>query len=122
MRVEPAEGIADQHPPNGHDRHSAVVPNRACVFITGRRQAKLDKAVALIGECVEPVQGDATSAADLDRLYRTVMASKGKLDILVANSGFSEAATLDDTTEGHLTRPSASTRGRPCSPPRRPCR
>ncbi len=80
------------------------VEEGAYVFITGRRQAELDKAVALIGERVEAVQGDATNAADLDRLYRTVMASKGKLDILVANSGFSEAATLDDTTEGHFDK------------------
>ncbi len=76
----------------------------AYVFITGRRQTELDKAVALIGERVEAVQGDATSAADLDRLYRTVMASKGKLDILVANSGFSEAAMLDDITEVHFDK------------------
>ncbi len=32
------------------------------------------------------------------------MASKGKLDILVANSGFSEAATLDDITEEHFDK------------------
>ncbi len=76
----------------------------AYVFITGRRQAALDRAVALIGKHAEAVQGDATSMADLDRLYRTVMASKGKLDILVANSGFSEAATLDDITEEHFDK------------------
>ncbi len=46
------------------------VKEGAYVFITGRRQAELDKAVALIGKHVEAVQGNATSAADLDRLYR----------------------------------------------------
>lgn len=76
----------------------------AHVFITGRRQAELDKAVALIGEGAEAVQGDATSMADLDRLYGTVRASRGRLDILVANSGFSEAATLNDTTEEHFDK------------------
>ncbi len=80
------------------------VAEGAYVFITGRRQAELDEAAALIGKHVEAVQGDATHAADLDRLYRTVMASKGKLDILVANSGFSEAATLDDITEEHFDK------------------
>ena len=80
------------------------VEEGAYVFITGRRQAELDKAVAFIGKHVEAVQGDATSAADLDRLYRTVMASKNKLDILVANSGLSEAAMLDDITETHFDR------------------
>lgn len=76
----------------------------AHVFITGRRQAELDKAVALIGERVEAVQGDSTRAADLDRLYRTVVASKGRLDTLVVSSGFSEAAMLDDITEEHFDK------------------
>ena len=76
----------------------------AHVFITGRRQAELDKALALIGERAEAVQGDATSMADLDRLYQTVRANKGRLDILVANSGLSEAATLDETTEEHFDK------------------
>ena len=80
------------------------VEEGAYVFITGRRQTELDGAVALIGEHVEAVQGDVTLGVDLDRLYRTVTASKGRLDILVANSGFSEAATLDDTTEEHFDR------------------
>ncbi len=76
----------------------------AHVFITGRRQAELDKAVALIGERADAVQGDATSIPDLDRLYRTVKESKGRLDILVVNSGFSEAAALDDITETHFDK------------------
>jgi NAD(P)-dependent dehydrogenase (short-subunit alcohol dehydrogenase family) len=80
------------------------VEEGAYVFITGRRRAELDRAVASIGRHVEAVQGDVTSTADLDRLYRTVMASRGKLDILVANSGFSEAATLDDITEEHFDK------------------
>lgn len=62
----------------------------AYVFITGRRQAELDKAVGLIGKQVEAVQGDATQAAGLARLYERVMSSKGKLDIFVADSGIAE--------------------------------
>lgn len=80
------------------------VKEGAYVFIMGRRQAELDEAVALIGNQVEAVQGDVTRAADLDRLYSTVMASKRGLDILVANSGFSEAATLDGVTEEHFDK------------------
>ena len=74
------------------------------VFITGRREGELDKAVALIGERAHAVQGDATSMADLDRLYETVRQSMGRLDILVVNSGFSEAAALDDITEAHFDK------------------
>lgn len=75
------------------------VAEGAYVFITGRRQAELDKAVALIGSNVEAVQGDVTCTADLDRLFDTVRASKGKLDILVASSGIAEHTTLEDMSE-----------------------
>jgi NAD(P)-dependent dehydrogenase (short-subunit alcohol dehydrogenase family) len=76
----------------------------AHVFITGRRKAQLDEAVALIGGHVEAVQGDVTSASDLDRLFDTVKAKAGKLDILVTSSGISEFSTLDSTTEDHFDK------------------
>jgi NAD(P)-dependent dehydrogenase (short-subunit alcohol dehydrogenase family) len=43
----------------------------AYVFITGRRQAELDKAVADIGKNVTAVQGDVSNLDALDRLYKT---------------------------------------------------
>jgi NAD(P)-dependent dehydrogenase (short-subunit alcohol dehydrogenase family) len=49
----------------------------AQVFITGRRQAELDKAVKLIGKNVTGVQGDVANLADLDRLYATVKQKAG---------------------------------------------
>ena len=64
------------------------VKEGANVFITGRRQAELDKAVAEIGSNVTDVQGDASNLDDLDRLYKEVAAKKGKLDVLFANAGF----------------------------------
>lgn len=76
----------------------------AHVFITGRRQAQLDEAVALIGGRVEAVQGDVTNAGDLDRLFDTVKAKAGKLDILVTSSGVSEYSTLESTTEDHFAK------------------
>ena len=62
----------------------------AYVFITGRRQAELDKAVAEIGDNVTAVQGDVSNLDDLDRLYKDVAAKKGKLDVLFANAGIAE--------------------------------
>jgi NAD(P)-dependent dehydrogenase (short-subunit alcohol dehydrogenase family) len=53
------------------------VAEGAYVFITGRRQSALDKAKALIGKNVTTVRGDATSTADLDRLFETVLQEKG---------------------------------------------
>src|SRR5579871_6444225 len=66
------------------------VKEGAYVFITGRRQAELDKAVAEIGSNVTAVQGDVANLDDLDRLYKEVAAKKGKLDVLFANAGIAE--------------------------------
>ena len=60
------------------------VKEGAYVFITGRRQDKLDEAVKAIGRNVTGVQGDAANLADLDRLYETVKKEKGKIDVLFA--------------------------------------
>jgi NADP-dependent 3-hydroxy acid dehydrogenase YdfG len=48
------------------------VQEGAFVFISGRRQDELDKAVKQIGRNVMGVQGDVSNIADLDRLYYTV--------------------------------------------------
>lgn len=66
------------------------VKEGAYVFITGRRQAELDKAIAEIGDNVTAVQGDVSNLDDLDRLYKQVAAKKGKIDVLFANAGIAE--------------------------------
>ena len=63
------------------------VAEGAYVFITGRRQEQLDKAVKEIGKNVTGVQGDAGSPTDLDRLYAAVGAAKKKIDVLFASAG-----------------------------------
>lgn len=78
------------------------VEEGAYVFITGRRQDKLDEAVKLIGRNVTGVQGDASNLADLDRLYETVKRVKGRIDILFASAGRGEFATLEQVTEEHF--------------------
>jgi NAD(P)-dependent dehydrogenase (short-subunit alcohol dehydrogenase family) len=77
------------------------VKEGAYVFITGRRQKELDEAVKAIGSNVTGVQGDVTKLADLDRLYETV-GKKGRLDIVFANAGFAEFASLGKITEQHF--------------------
>jgi NAD(P)-dependent dehydrogenase (short-subunit alcohol dehydrogenase family) len=74
----------------------------AAGFITGRRQAVRDKAVAEIGGDVVAVQADVSKPADLDRLYESVRASKGKLDILLANAGVQAKEALGSITEEAL--------------------
>jgi len=77
------------------------VEEGAYVFITGRRQKELDEAVKAIGSNVTGVQGDVAKMADLDRLYETV-GKKGRLDIVFANAGFAEFASLGKITEQHF--------------------
>ena len=76
----------------------------AHVFIFGRRKTELDAAVKEIGGHITAVQGDVTKPSDLDRLYSTVKAEKGKLDIVFANAAIAEAAGLEQVTEEHFDR------------------
>jgi NAD(P)-dependent dehydrogenase (short-subunit alcohol dehydrogenase family) len=69
------------------------------VFIVGRRQAILDTAVAEIGGDVAALRADVSKPAELDRLYETVRASKGRIDILVANAGVQTREPLGAITE-----------------------
>ena len=66
------------------------VEEGAYVFITGRRQEMLDKAIKEIGKNVTGVQGDAGNLADLDRLFEIVKKEKGRIDVLFASAGFAE--------------------------------
>ena len=76
----------------------------ASVFMTGRRQAELDKAVAEVGHDARGIQGDVASLADLDRLYRVVREEAGQIDVLLANAGGGELMPLSNITEEHYDR------------------
>ena len=80
------------------------VQEGAFVFITGRRQNELDKAVKQIGKNVMGVQGDVSNLADLDRVYETVKQQKGRIDVLFANAGIFENASLGSITEEHFDK------------------
>jgi NAD(P)-dependent dehydrogenase (short-subunit alcohol dehydrogenase family) len=82
------------------------------VFITGRRQSELDKAVATIGHHVTAVQGDLADLDDLDRLFAKIKSEKGGLDIIVSSAGFIEPVTLEHVTPEHFDKTFAvNTRG-----------
>jgi NAD(P)-dependent dehydrogenase (short-subunit alcohol dehydrogenase family) len=88
------------------------VDEGAFVYIMGRRQAELDKAVSLIGGTVTAVQGDVSNLADLDRLYAKVASEKGKIDVIFAGAGTVYPQPLAETTEESFDRMFAiNTRG-----------
>lgn len=76
----------------------------ARVFITGRRQAELDAAVAAIGAAATGIRADASSLSDLDAVYAQIARSAGKLDILFANAGGGDMLSLGAITEEHFDR------------------
>lgn len=74
----------------------------ARVYITGRRKAELDGAVAALGDRAVGVQGDVTRPANLDALYDRVKAEVGRVDVIFANAGFAAPAPLGSLTEDHV--------------------
>jgi NAD(P)-dependent dehydrogenase (short-subunit alcohol dehydrogenase family) len=80
------------------------VAEGAYVFVTGRRQNELDTAVSEIGQNVTDVQGDVSNLVDLDRLYSIVKQQRGHIDILFANAGLGEFATLGQISEAHFDK------------------
>jgi NAD(P)-dependent dehydrogenase (short-subunit alcohol dehydrogenase family) len=79
------------------------VEQGAFVFITGRRQAELDQAVASIGKNVQAVQGDVSNMDDVDRIFEAVKAKHPKIDIMFANAGLGAGRlALGSITEPHF--------------------
>ena len=75
----------------------------AYVFIAGRRQAELDKAVAEVGDNVTARRLDISNLEDLDLFYETV-AKKGKIDVLFAGAAFVEKITTAAVTPEHFDK------------------
>ncbi|SAK39980.1 SDR family NAD(P)-dependent oxidoreductase [Caballeronia ptereochthonis] len=73
----------------------------AIVYITGRKQDALDKAVAEIGGKVVAIRADSSIVADLERVYATIRDKSGRLDVLFANAGIAAFVPLPAITEEH---------------------
>jgi NAD(P)-dependent dehydrogenase (short-subunit alcohol dehydrogenase family) len=74
----------------------------ARLYITGRRQSELDKAVAEIGPAATAIRADASRLADIDRVYDIVKTQAGRIDVLFANAGFYEFGKFGEITEEHF--------------------
>jgi NADP-dependent 3-hydroxy acid dehydrogenase YdfG len=70
------------------------------VFITGRRKAALDAAIAEIGK--NAVQGDVANLSDLNRLYEAVQKQNRKIDEIFANAGIAQVAPFSTVDEKFL--------------------
>lgn len=80
------------------------VEEGAYVFITARRQAELDRAVAEIGKNVTAIAGDLAKLDDIEKIAATVRAEKGVVDVIVSNAGFTDQVALEDITPEHFDK------------------
>lgn len=71
----------------------------AQVFVTGRRQAELDAAVAAIGPKAAGIKADSSNLADLNRVYERVKNEAGRIDVLFVNAGGGSMLPLGAITE-----------------------
>lgn len=76
----------------------------AKVFITGRRPAELDAARQSIGAAAIAIQADMSDLAQIDALYEKIRAEAGRLDIIFANAGGGNMASLGSITEEDFDR------------------
>jgi NAD(P)-dependent dehydrogenase (short-subunit alcohol dehydrogenase family) len=75
-----------------------LVAAGARVFITGRQEPELDKAVAAIGGNVIAVRGDTSNLVEIDRIYKQVKEKAGRIDVLCVNARFYEDAKVGEIT------------------------
>ncbi len=83
----------------GFDTAKEFLREGAFVFITGRRKAELEKAVAVLGAGAYAIQADAGDLEDLDRMYAEIKEKKGRLDVVFANAGIYKQMPYDKVTE-----------------------
>lgn len=75
------------------------VAEGAYVYLTGRREAEVTRAVEEIGHGATGVEGDVSNLSDLDRLFAQIRREKGKLDVIFANAGIAKYARIGEVTE-----------------------
>ena len=54
--------------------------------MTGRRQATLDNAIAVLGPTSSGIVADVSKLAEMEAMFKAVMAKHGRLDTVVANA------------------------------------
>ena len=83
----------------GRSIAEAFAAEGATVVVFGRNRETLDQTAAALGDGNHAVQGDVSSAADLDRLFATVKEKLGRIDVLVANAGVAPGAPMEQVDE-----------------------
>ena len=80
------------------------VAEGASVIITGRRQNRLDDAVAEIGGAIEGFVSDIADLADLERLRAHIADRHGRIDVIFANAGGGTLGAFGAISEADFDR------------------
>lgn len=88
----------------GLDIAKKYVEEGAYVYITGRRENKLQEAVSTIGKNIDYVVADVTKKEDMEKVAEKIKNEKGKLDILIANAGVGNYIAIEDVTLEEFNR------------------
>ena len=86
----------------GFGAAQSLIEQGAYVYITGRRQAVLDAAVAKLGPAAQAVKADVTKKGDMLHVAEVIKSAHGQLDILFANAGAGHATPLAELTEEQI--------------------
>lgn len=88
----------------GLDIAKRYVEEGAYVYITGRREKKLQEAVDLVGKNIAYIVADVTKKEDNQKVADRIKADKGHLDIAIANAGVGNYIAIEDVTEEEFNR------------------
>lgn len=88
----------------GLDIARAYVEQGAYVYITGRRENKLQEAINTIGKNIDYIVGDVTKKEDMEKVAAKIKQEQGRLDILIANAGVGNYLSIEDVTLEEFNR------------------
>ena len=88
----------------GLDCARAYVEEGAFVYITGRRENKLQEACAKIGRNIDYVVADVANKEQMLAVAKKIKEEHGCLDILFANAGVGKYVSLEDVTMEEFNR------------------
>ena len=88
----------------GFESARKMVEQGAVVYITGRREQALQKAVQQLGSNAHYVCADVAVKQDMLRVCKVIQSEEKKLDILFANAGIGRYVNLEELTEEEIDR------------------
>ena len=76
----------------------------AYVYITGRRENKLQEAAALIGKNIGYMSADVSKKDDMLRVAEKIREEQGHVDIVICNAGIGGYVSLENIDEAEFNR------------------